>query len=144
MQEVPPLEIKSIGLLNRSLQVILILSAVAATALCWYYAEIMLDNSDRAAQRPGQPWLRLSSALFGISAACSGWLAWLAIRRSKRAFGRSKHLASLITAATLALFAGSTWNLYVPVEPLILVILFWLIVSHGWNWKRLADTLNRD
>ena len=47
-------------------------------------------------------------------------------------------------AASLALFAGSTWNLYEPVEPLILVIIFWLIVSHGWNWKRLADTLSLD
>lgn len=170
MQETPPLEMKSVSLLNRSLQVLLILASAAATALCWHYAEIMLENSahaiaehrisrtgndrdsyDRSSsadvlriQRPGQPWLRLSSGLFFVSAACSGWLAWLAIRRSKRAFTWAKHLASSMIAASLALFAGSTWNLYEPVEPLILVILFWLIVSHGSNWKRLADTLSLD
>jgi hypothetical protein len=170
MQEAPPLEMKSVSLLNRSLQVLLILASAAAAALCWHYAEIMLENSNHAVaehrisrtgndrdsydrsssadvlriQRPGEPWLRLSSGLFFVSAASSGWLAWLAIRRSKRAFAWAKHLASSMTAASLALFAGSTWNLYEPVEPLILVILFWLIVSHGWNWKRFADTLSLD
>lgn len=170
MQEAPLFETKSVSLLNRSLHVLLILASLAATALCWHYAEIMLKNSDYAIaehrisrtgndrdsydrsssadvlriQRPGQPWLRLSSGLFFVSTACSGWLAWLAIRRSKRAFTWAKHLASSMTAASLASFAGSTWNLYEPVEPLILVILFWLIISHGSNWKRLADTLSLD
>lgn len=170
MQETPPLETKSASLLNRSLQALLILASVAATALCWHYAEIMLENSDHAIaehrisrtgndrdsydrsssadvlriQRPGQPWLRLSAGLFFVSAVCSGWLAWLAIRRSKRAFVWAKHLAYLMTSASLALFAGSTWNLHEPAEPLIMVIFFWLTISHGWNWKRFADTLNRD